>query len=79
MKLKSLLTVAVLAVGLLVGCSGGETAEQGSATTPPAATGGTVAADVAKCAQCNKDFPKAELVSHDGHMLCKSCIASHNH
>jgi formylmethanofuran dehydrogenase subunit E len=36
-------------------------------------------AALAKCQGCQMEVPKAELASHDGMMLCKQCIASHNH
>ena len=72
MPLKSLVALAALVVAFAVGCS---------APPAPAETGtpATLTAELAKCAGCGKEVAKAELAMHDGQMLCKDCIAAHNH
>ena len=72
MPFKSLIAGFVLMFAI-VGCSGSEAAPATSDTQPST----TVA--MAKCAGCAKEVPQAELASHDGQMLCKDCIAAHNH
>jgi hypothetical protein len=68
------LLFAVLLAGTIFGCSSSDPAPTASATEPAATT-----AALAKCAGCGKEVPKAELAMHDGQMLCKDCIAAHNH
>lgn len=78
MKLRTLIPITLLAMSLLVGCSGGDAAT----TTEPTATttsGATAAAEMAKCDSCGKEVAKATLVSHDAKMMCQECMASHNH
>ncbi len=77
MKPITLITASILALNLLVGCSSGDATTNSSATTP----GATPAAnqEMSKCAGCGKEVAKAELASHDGQMMCKECIAAHNH
>ena len=65
---------AVLLAGAVFGCSSSDPNSTSSAAEP---AGTTVA--MAKCAGCGKEVPQADLASHDGQMLCKDCIAAHNH
>lgn len=68
-----LVSIAVLSVALMSGCSGGtDTAGAGT-------TGSSTTVAMAKCAGCGKEFPAAELADHDGAKMCKACIAAHNH
>jgi hypothetical protein len=73
MSIKHLLFALALSVAVF-GCSSGD-----AASTAPAAEPGATTVAMAKCAGCAKEVPQAELVSHDGQMLCKDCIAAHNH
>jgi formylmethanofuran dehydrogenase subunit E len=56
------------------GCSSPAPVE-GSTANEPAAT--KVAMET--CGFCGESFPKAELISHDGKMICKACNAAHSH
>lgn len=78
MKFSGLLTLAaVMVMGILAGCSSDASAPktEETATTQPSGT----QADLATCNGCKKEFPRAELVAHDGMLLCKSCAAAHVH
>jgi hypothetical protein len=72
MNSKTFLALAALAASFAVGCSS-------SPAPVETSTPGVVTAELAKCAQCGKELAKVELVAHDGKMLCKDCIATHNH
>lgn len=78
--MKNLLFVFVLVFA--IGCSGDQ-ASTDSGTSPAAGkqeSANLVSPDEkAKCGQCNSEFPKAELASHDNMLICKSCLATHNH
>lgn len=77
--MKILALLSILTVGLLAGCASEPAADNGT-TGATATTGtGTTVADKGKCAACGGEFPKAELASHDGQMMCKACMAAHNH
>ncbi len=69
------LLLAVVLITSVVGCASNEPAAAGAAASEPTST----TAALAKCAQCGKEVASAELVSHDGQMLCKECVASHGH
>lgn len=81
--------VGLLIVIALAGCSASHdatTADSVPVATQPAQTTDMSAGDVKmlpitmeKCAECGTEFPKAELVSHDGKMICKHCLDSHGH
>ena len=62
---------------------GGCNSSDSSGNAPPNASKDGAAsvakADLAKCGGCGTDVPKAELVSHDGKMMCKACIDAHGH
>lgn len=78
MNIKIVLSLSLLAVGLLTGCS----SDQSAATeTSPTSSSSTPVAnqEVAKCDTCSKEVPKATLASHDGKMMCQACMANHQH
>jgi hypothetical protein len=75
MKASILLLAALV---LSIGCSSGDSASTATPDTTAPATQ-TASAEKAKCAGCGKEVAKAELVSHDGKMMCQACIAAHNH
>lgn len=60
-----------------MGCSGDSATTDANAAT----TSGTPVAsqEMEKCGGCGKEVAKATLASHDGKMMCKDCIAAHNH
>jgi hypothetical protein len=74
--MKAILLI-IACTALAVGCSSGDA----TATTTETSTTATQTAsqEKAKCAGCGKEVAKGELVSHDGQMLCKECIAAHGH
>ncbi|MBC8063879.1 MAG: hypothetical protein H7Y17_03555 [Chlorobia bacterium] len=76
MKTTTLLSLSLLLCLVSSGCSSGDAAN--SSTTAPAATP-VANQEMAKCAGCGKEVATAELASHDGQMMCKECIAAHNH
>ena len=73
----------LLALGLLIiatGCAKEEDpANTGAGGTQATPAGTTASVDKAKCEGCGNEVAKAELVSHDGKMMCKACIEAHNH
>lgn len=72
-----LLPLSVCAV--LAGCNASDSASNPPPVTPKDEVASTANAEKAKCEGCGSDFPKAELVSHDGKMMCKACIDAHGH
>lgn len=78
MHIKTILSLSLLTIGLLAGCSSNDS----TATEPsPTSSSSTPVAnqELAKCDTCSKEVPKATLVSHDGKMMCQECMSSHNH
>ncbi|HMS56181.1 MAG TPA: hypothetical protein PKA27_12345 [Fimbriimonadaceae bacterium] len=79
--MKNLLLALVVVFAL--GCSGDQASTDSTGTSP--AAGKQESANLAsteekaKCGQCNTEYPKAELASHDNILICKSCLATHNH
>jgi len=77
--------LAILAAALMAGCQSADaesTDKMGSADTKAATEGsgsGAMTAEKAKCEGCGNEVDKAELVSHDGKMLCKACMSAHQH
>lgn len=67
-----------LSLVVLAGCSGdaADTAATGGAPEP-SATG--TAVSMGKCGFCGAEVASADLVSHDGQMVCKKCMEAHKH
>jgi hypothetical protein len=72
MNAKNLFLVLLLALSLASGCSSGDKSGAGDSAS-------AASAEKATCDGCNKEVAKATLVSHDGQMLCKDCMAEHDH
>lgn len=78
MKFFKILLLAMSIGAALAGCNSDSTGTT-PADAPKDGAASVAKADLAKCAGCGTDVPKATLVSHDGKMMCKACIDAHGH
>ena len=77
--MKTIIASASLTFALIaaIAC---QPSEQTSTTPSEPATQTPVAStEKAMCAACNTEYPKADLVSHDGQTMCKACVEAHHH
>jgi hypothetical protein len=80
MKIWTTISLAFAILLAVAGCASSDAnapAEGASGQGSSAAPGAS--AELAKCGGCGKEVAKAELVAHDGMMLCKECMQGHNH